>query len=345
MSELILEKLKFWIQNGRIHFFNIGDSNFLYNRETNFTYKISSEIYSNLNDYSQLDSKTYQSIRSLFYQFKRDVKPKISFYTLAVLENLRSLNHVARIKKNSFVYNHTELIFYESNNSFNHIPLDELQLIFKGADNKDLVLISIKNISSLNEVQNHNQNSTFVKKLYNVSLPNDKESEHISLVNRQMRFEYSQKIEPFLLKLINNTTSVNLFVKNKEEVAAFSQFLMSLLNNSELHKKIYNFTAIVNFIIASLHFQRTIEQFNDGKFTKADNITCNKCWAKNICWTSKSYDFFNIDLFNIKNYSEECRSIQRLIEKIIFNLRSLEDNKIKVKEVFEFEDEEIRLIN
>ncbi len=345
---MLKEKLNFLIKNGHIHFFNIDKWNFIYSRDRNQTYQIGNNIYKNLTDDKELSEAESHELNELLHQINVDVKPIIHMYSLHVLNGYSPQAQTQYIKQKIFTHFKSEVVFYELENDIGERMNWSFIDSFKGINKNDLGFFLEEN-SLPNTVANQKTRIQENVKIYhNISLLLQEEISEWNKIKGQFRFEYSPSREDDISNLLVNKSSfINLYIRNSASSKSFLGFLLTMLNNDlGINRNIYNFFSIANILISKLVFTRTIDEFNNNVITNASNSVCESCWCRNICWATKSFQFFNIDLFNVSDFKTECNSIKSLVEHIILKLRILESDKVnKVDQPIHFDGGEIKLVN
>lgn len=349
---MVLERVKVLKERGHIHYFTLDKLNFVYSRERNQTYQIDNAIYSNLvsqpSDLSDNDSKT---IHELLDQLKRDYKSNISFYTLYISSGGDLKKHEREIKDNSYLFDHSEVVFKTDNDNQIQDAFDEQQLLeFSDYRRHDLFFIKEERISSVSGNMDFNlaNMNAIYKVIYDINLPANMKLSEVGQVSGQFALEYSPEREDEIIDFVkNNNVFVNLHSSNLNQSQSFFKYLVDMLKkDNDTNNNIYNYNGISDFLLSGVVFKRTIGISQDNEVELISNNTCNKCWAKNICWVTKSFKFFNVDLKNIEKYNVQCTYIKGLIEHIIVKLRLLENlRKQKLKENYNFDGDEIKLVN
>lgn len=346
---MIVEKLKYLKQNGHIHFFQKNGSNFLYSRENNHTYHVDNDVYECIATKFKSAYHALKIVDKLFLHIKGDMKPRVDFYTLFVLSSVNIVKFGQRIKKRSYKYFQTEINFNEIYDSYAIESFSEISAQLNGIDENDLIFVREKDIAYFDENEKHFLNNIpNVKLVYNISAQSESIFSNMSQIDGQFKFEYSSKHESDIYKLINDENYyIDLYNNNYGETRQFTNFLMKLLQSEdEIKKNVYIIYAISKFITSPMRFRTEIETYNGNVFSSGKNPTCDKCWAKNICWTTKSFKTFNVNVFESKMHLEECQAIRDVIEKIILNLHKIEKNsRLGKSEIFDFEGLEIKSIN
>lgn len=345
----VFEKLNFLRENGHAHFFNVGDVNFLYNREYNSTYQVDEKVYKSLGTEPEPSSQESEALDMyLYYSFKRDIKPTINLYSLFVLDKSEIESHIQEIKGRCFTYGQSDIIFSERTDTTGEVAIEKIKSLLN-LSKSDLMLIIEKNVSSFDAViDDSNDYKNGLRNIHYVNKSQIANGIDIKKILGQTKIEYSAQHENEIYKcIINGKGNISLFIDKEQDLSSFVSFLLALLEDkSGAYRGIFNFNSVINFLISKLNFNRTIETFNNGVFSEVNNIKCDKCWAKNICWSTKTFSSFGIDLFNVDKYKAQCDSIKQLFEQIILKVRTIEKSKKnRANESYDFEGNEVKLIN
>lgn len=346
---MVKEKFNFLRQAGRIHFFSIDQQNFVYCRETNQTYQIGNDIYEFIKTEGESSSRVVDTTLNLYYQIKSDVKPNVALYTLFIVNPYKLDLYAEYINRKSTTFSLSEIIFDESSNNLDEGIFLQITSQLHNFRN-ELVLIKEKKVSSLLPSEGNGSSKPLIKYVLDIDIDIDKQLQISSLDNVADRFmlEYTQDREAELLKLVQNSNAIiSFYIRSSGETSSFLSFLLNILNTeSKISDRIYNLYTIGNFLVANAYVSRTIEVYDNGTFhTKHSNV-CDKCWAKNACWSTKSFKLFDINLSEVEQHVMQCDSIRTLIENIILRLRRIENNRKKGKKtVYDFDGIEIKLIN
>jgi len=343
---MLSEKLKFLQESGRIHLFNIGNLNLLYSRENNSTYQIDNDVFSCLSTAMHSTEQEFFGMDEFFRHLKQDVKPIVNFYTLDILTNINFALHIDKIKLASFTFEQAEIVFKNFKNRNDEI-FSQMNLAFNNLDKNDLIFIKEQYIQDkifLNESSDIDKNTG--NTIYYIDQSVKISDYYESDIPKQIKIEYNYSDEADIYKFLSRNDYLTFYVKNDDQVPLFANFLLATLNDtSGINKKIYNLQTIANFLISHINFTRTIEVY-DSSFSFVKSPTCDKCWAKNVCWVTKTFDHFNVNLLSVNNYVSTCNLIRNLIENVILRLRLIENGKQKKQSnTFEFQGTEIKLIN
>lgn len=357
---MISEKIDTLRNNGRIHVFTNGDMNFIYSREKNLTHQVDDNLFSALQGIKtpeNISSEEIQSLEELYYNIRHDLKPTISFYSLSILSINNVESNIEEIKEKILKYNQSEMIFSEAIDTFNEKIFFKIKSLLGDFHRSELIFIKEKKISNVSDIEMISSGSKIssIKQFYNVDLNSGISIKHqlrnfSGNVNGQLKLKYSFKVKGDLYELIQdeNINNISFYIVDEENTNSFLTFLLTLLDRNEpIYQKVYNLYAIANYLVAKVVFNRTIEMYECNTFISINNSPiCDRCWAKNICWATKSYSLFNVDLTKVNLHHNECNAIKCLIENVIIHLRKNEKNKVtNIPDTYDFDGFEIKLIN
>lgn len=346
---MIVEKIRFLKQCGGINLFDIENMRFLYCRESNYTYQLDDNTYTCLASEEFPNSESRQTTERFFqYSFKRDIKPVVTFYTLKVLNDSKLMSQLQRIAENCFSHTQSEITFV-LNGQFSDNSFKEIMSSCSGIGRSDLVIIKEEELSNFNDKSEENkvESGDMGRLLYYLSSADLNKINYLDKINSPVKIEYNPDRENDLYELVKNSKSkLNFYLREIAYTAQFLSFLINILNDVELNNKLYNLNSIANYLVSNVVFKRNLEIYANERFSRISTQQCDKCWAKNICWSTQSFELFNINLLEVEKYSDQCYSIKTLVEMVILKVRSVENNrKNKVSDTYDFDEHKIKLIN
>lgn len=302
---LINEKIHFLKQEGLIHIFRRGNTNFLFFKEKNKTFSISDELY--------IDLKVNQN-------FQKTIEKQI----VSILESVRV------VKSYSFNFN----TLYSSHYN---IPLDILlsnilgffqtEIVFQLVD--DVSLLNLIDYNSLNiipivlfdvsEIQISGLSGDQLRTIFTLSENlNYSEVEAVSSdKNHTYRLMYSlekeQEIFSFLAKV---SSPILLKITPEVDPIFFFNFLRVVIKEPAYRQKVFFLEAISKYLMAEFIATTKIQYFDGNNISNVENSICKGCWAQHLCWSLKFYDSFNIDVRVLEKQDIRCNFIRLLIEDV-----------------------------
>ena len=322
-SEVLYQKLDFLSKEGYIHTFN----NKLYLRNVNRLFKLNVYDNSKENGLKQLSE-----IESLFDNSKRQIHLRYSVYILYVYDeiNIDFLNYT--LLKISILYNLIEINY--------SITKNEDHFLYSIID----AIKNFKNARLIVHLAEHLMDDYYISELSSVCFILSTSNSELEYKHTNENFFINYAISSGDFDLINNKK--NSFIFNIPKIGDVDiSFLRTRIRNLprlEYIKLIFDLIKYSGSFISEggyIDKEKGIVSFK--------NNTCDRCWAKSICWATKFYWLFDRSPVETIKNGKNCDLIRSIIEQCIdeagiysqSNKKNLKELNIKINEF------NIKLIN
>ncbi|MCZ8330257.1 MAG: hypothetical protein O9282_02980 [Flavobacterium sp.] len=300
--------MKYLVKNGDIHSFYVGDFFYLFSRKFNAVFEINKEQF----DYLNQEFNNFIMNEIIENSFNKNFK------TIPINTEQRNLViNIDTRKKISFSLILKSVL--DSYNSYNKLIIN-IELNY---DSFYLIEEILKWINGYERIII----------LCRISKDEDDVNDNFKLYLKDFKKKYSIKIFEeiyhtiFLLEnnneILETSIKINpLLTSRKLDEIEVEQIISSLLN-------IKSSVSFKHSFESSLKLRPTdVMYISDNEFiltTEDNNSICNKCWAKNACFSNNFYNIFSLHPYICSLNKQNCKIILSIIDKTMKN--SLNDRQ------------------
>jgi hypothetical protein len=308
-------QIDFFISTGRVHLLVDGNSKIVYFRESN-KFINNDFLYDLLNgDGPEIENKIFQR-RVLIKHPSKPTSKKIVFWIFEIDD----LNHVKiEIIKLTIEFDKIQ-IFYNNVND-NRFLLELNDFCSKLADCE--LFVYLDSSSRIDNIPRQDD--------YNFILETDCESAVAfakKSVSRRIFFLLTDSNNAFLELTHTDFKHPFVFKTQLDAVSAVGSI-------NHLQKK-----SIGLFLESKFNVVSEISSYNKTLQSNSRPI-CDNCWAKNICWTTKSYLQFDLLPDTVSKETKNCDFIRTQIEYVLIEKSRLQNQNLE----FNVDGHTLKLVN
>jgi hypothetical protein len=332
---ILSEKLQFRQESGALHFFRLGNKNFIYERAKNLSFLIDDKVFLSLKTNSLQDKDVINDVEKLLFQINR-INTVEARYATVYLPQFPDLIRLKELFIKVLADYKTAELFYDNGDLSLHSfgILEYQKLVDKFTYNGEYQLtLSLDQ----DKILNMRDLKYFIGKGLHLAVYGSVEKmfhffgkfKNIKGIFNIVAEHKDQNIIEELLK--NTQPGIRYFFQFAgEDKISLSRWVTNQMDVSENLPKIANIGAIFSYLYRD---HTTIRDFivfdpRQGIFHKFNNNSCSKCWARHICWATKSYSaFYDYDIGEIGNNANYCNAIRDMVESCIATMHQLEEVK------------------